>query len=86
MLWPLLCTARIAHDICVEHIKESVGSVQFCEDLSLAGEGHLSHSDPFLFVDLVSSQAGPAGCYHKCSSEVHQPSEPAYFQSCHSEE
>lgn len=49
-----------------------MGSVQFCEDLRLAGEGPLSHSDPFLCVSLVSNQAGPADCYHKCSSIVHQ--------------
>lgn len=65
-------------------MEKSVGSVQFCEDLSLAGEGHLHH--PFLCVNLVSNQAGPADRYCKCSSEVHQPSEPADFQSCHSEE
>lgn len=62
MLWPLQCTARTAHAICVEHMEESVGSGQFCEDLCLAGEGHLSHSDPFLCVSFMSNQARPADC------------------------
>lgn len=55
MLWPLLCTVKSAHDMCVEHMEKSVTSVLFCEGLSLAGEGHLPHSGPLL-VSLASNQ------------------------------
>lgn len=38
---------KSTRDICVEHMNKSLGSVQFCGDLSLAGERQLPHSDLF---------------------------------------
>lgn len=81
MLRLLLCTTRIAADMCMECREKS--SERFCGGLSLAEEGNLSCRGPLLVCDLAS--------YHRMGLQlvvVNLAVEPvtlrccAHFQSC----